>query len=122
MAHTGTVKHAPCKARPSCALAHTASICPGAYQNVAMEGMSIVRPIGASRIGGLTDIILDGQSGLLVPPGDAQALQQAIQCLLDDPERRACMGVMARQRVGQFLAKSVVSRIEEVYREVLELC
>lgn len=80
------------------------------------------RPIVASRIGGLTDIIVDGQSGLLVPPGDAQALQQAIQCLLDDAERRACMGMTARQRVVEFQARSVVSRIEEVYREVVKLC
>ena len=78
------------------------------------------RPIVASRIGGLTDIVIDGQTGLLVPPGDAQALCEAIQCLLDDGERRECMAMMAKQRVGQFQAKSVVPRIEQVYEEVLD--
>lgn len=80
------------------------------------------RPIIASRIGGLTDIIVDGQTGLLVPPGDPQALREAIQRLLDDPERRECMKMVARQRVVEFQAKSVVPRIEQVYREVVTSC
>ena len=80
------------------------------------------RPIIASRIGGLIDIVDDGQTGLLVPPGDPQALREAIQGLLDDPERRECMMMVARQRVVEFQAKSVVPRIEQVYREVLTSC
>lgn len=80
------------------------------------------RPIIASRIGGLTDIVVDGQTGLLVSPGDLQELQGAIQCLLDHPERRAEMAMSAKQRVEEFQAKSVVPRIEQVYREVLTSC
>ena len=77
------------------------------------------RPIIASRIGGLTDIIVDGETGLLVTPGDPQALREAIQCLLNDPVRRKRMGTMARQIVVGFQAKLVVSRIEQIYHEVL---
>ena len=80
------------------------------------------RPIIASRIGGLTDIIVDGKTGLLVPPGDPQALREAMQSLLDDPERREYMHMMAKQRVVEFQARSVVPRIEQVYREVLTSC
>ena len=80
------------------------------------------RPIIASRIGGLIDIVVDGQTGLLVPPGDPQALREAIQGLLDDRERRECMKMVARQRVVEFQAKSVVPRIEQVYREILTSC
>jgi glycosyltransferase involved in cell wall biosynthesis len=87
---------------------------------VAMEAMAMGRPIVASRIGGLTDIIVDGQNGLLVEPGDAGALRDAIQGLLDDPSRRECMADMARRRVVEFQAQSVVPRIEQVYREVLQ--
>ena len=80
------------------------------------------RPIIASRIGGLTDIVVDGKTGLMVSPDDPPELQEAIQSLLDNPERKACMGMMAKQRVVEFQAKSVVPRIEQVYREVLPSC
>jgi glycosyltransferase involved in cell wall biosynthesis len=105
-----------------CAIALIPSTCPDACPTVAMEAMAMGRPIIASRIGGLTDIIVDGQTGLLVPPGDPQALGEAIQSLLDDPEQRECMTMMARQRVLEFQAKSVVPRIEQVYREILTSC
>src|SRR5205807_2360133 len=52
---------------------------------VALEAMIMGKPVIASRIGGLTDIVIDGETGFLVHPGDAQALQEAIQSLLDDP-------------------------------------
>jgi glycosyltransferase involved in cell wall biosynthesis len=105
-----------------CTIALIPSICPDSCPTVAMEAMIMGRPIIASRIGGLLDIIVDGQTGLLVPPGDPQALREAIQCLLDDPMRREGMAMMARQRVVEFQAKSVVPRIEQVYREVLTSC
>lgn len=77
------------------------------------------RPFVASRIGGLSDIIVDGETGLLVAPGDWRALQQAIGRLLADRELRERMGAMAKQRAGEFQARTVVPRIEQVYQEVL---
>jgi glycosyltransferase involved in cell wall biosynthesis len=118
--HLGRWPHsAIMQAWSRCAIALIPSICPDACPTVAMEAMTMGRPIVASRIGGLTDILVDGQTGLLVPPGDVQRLQEAIQCLLDDVGRRQGMGMIAKQRVVAFQAKSVVPRIEEVYREVL---
>ena len=93
-----------------------ADVCP----TVAMEAMSTGRPVIAARSGGLPDIIIDGESGLLVPSGDPQALRSAIQSLLDNPDLRARMGIQAKQRAAEFQAKSVVSRLEQVYRELLE--
>jgi glycosyltransferase involved in cell wall biosynthesis len=87
---------------------------------VAMEAMMMGRPVIASRSGGLTDIVVDGETGLLVPPGDHQALRIAIQSLLDNPARRERMGTLAKQRVVEFQAKSVVSRFEQVYQALLE--
>ncbi|MFL5628816.1 MAG: glycosyltransferase, partial [Ktedonobacteraceae bacterium] len=78
-------------------------------------------PIIAARNGGLTDIVVDGETGLLVPPGDPQALRAAIQSLLDDPAIRERMGALAKQRVMGFQAKSVISRFEQVYQELLEV-
>jgi glycosyltransferase involved in cell wall biosynthesis len=121
--HLGRWPHsAIMQAWSRCTIALIPSICPDACPTVAMEAMIMGRPIIASRIGGLIDIIVDGQTGLLVPPGDPQALREAIQRLLDDPERRECMKMVARQRVVEFQAKSVVPRIEQVYREVLTSC
>ena len=121
--HLGRWPHsAIMQAWSRCTIALIPSICPDACPTVAMEAMIMGRPIIASRIGGLTDIIVDGQTGLLVPPGDPQALREAIQGLLDDPERRECMKMVARERVVEFQAKSVVPRIEQAYREVLTSC
>jgi glycosyltransferase involved in cell wall biosynthesis len=104
-----------------CAIAVIPSVCPDACPTVAMEAMAMGRPIVASRIGGLSDIVIDGETGLLVPSNDWRALQDAIQRLLDDPALRNHLGAMAKQRVSEFQASTVVSRIEQVYQEVLQV-
>ena len=102
-----------------CTIALMPSICADACPTVAMEAMAMGRAVVASHIGGLPDIVVDGETGILIPPGDRRALQEAIQRLLDDPGLRERMGAMARQKILKFQAKSVVPRIEQVYREVL---
>jgi glycosyltransferase involved in cell wall biosynthesis len=92
---------------------------PEACPTVAMEAMAMGKPVIASSVGGLVDIVANEETGLLVPPGDPQALGRAIQCLLNDPERREQMGKMARQRVTRFQTKMVIPQIEQVYHEVL---
>lgn len=101
-----------------CTIAIVPSIWHDPCPTVAMEAMSMGKPVIASRSGGLSDIIVDGESGILVEPGDPIALRNAIHYLLDHPEQRASMGNMAKQRVIEFQAKTVVSRIEQVYREL----
>jgi glycosyltransferase involved in cell wall biosynthesis len=102
-----------------CTIALMPSICPDACPTVAMEAMAMGRAIVASHIGGLPDIVSDGETGILIPPGDCRALREAIQRLLDDPGLRERLGAMARQKIFKFQAKTVVPRIEQVYREVL---
>ena len=104
-----------------CTLALTPSVWLDPCPTVAMEAMVVGKPVIATRSGGLSDIVVDGETGFLVPPGDHQALREAIRCLLDDPAQRERMGKMAKQRVVEFQAKSVVSRIEQVYQELLEV-
>jgi glycosyltransferase involved in cell wall biosynthesis len=82
---------------------------------VLLEAMKFGRPVIASRVGGITDIVLDGVTGLLVPPGDADALRGAIQRLLDEPDLRQQMGGAAEQRLVEFQARTVVPRFEQVY-------
>lgn len=102
-----------------CAVGLVPSIVAETFGIVALEAMSMGKPVIAARSGGLVDVVLDGETGLLVPPDDAQALQEAIQMLLDDPDKRERMGMLAKQRVGEFRATSVISRFERVYRELL---
>lgn len=102
-----------------CTIALVPSIVLDACPTVAIEAMAMGRPVIASRIGGLSDIVVDSETGLLVPPGDRLRLRQAIQCLLDDSALRERMGAQAKQRVIKFQAKTVVPRIEQIYQEVL---
>jgi glycosyltransferase involved in cell wall biosynthesis len=103
-----------------CSIALVPSIWRDPCPTVAMEAMSMGKPVIASRMGGLTDIVADGETGLLVPADDPQALQDALQGLLEDPARQEYMGAMAKRRVEAFQARSVVPRIEQVYHDVLE--
>jgi len=102
-----------------CTIGLVPSIVADACPTVAMEAMVMGKPVIATRIGGLTDIVMDGETGLLVPPGDSQALREALQDVLNDPERRTRMGAVAQERVTAFQASSVVSRLEEIYRELI---
>jgi glycosyltransferase involved in cell wall biosynthesis len=102
-----------------CTLALAPSTWVEAFGIVAIEAMAMGRPLIASDIGGLSDIVVDEQTGLLVPPGDAEALRGAMQRLLADPERRKRMGEAAKQRVNIFKASTVVPQIEQIYAELL---
>jgi glycosyltransferase involved in cell wall biosynthesis len=103
-----------------CTIALVPSNWPEPCPTVAMEAMEAGRPVIASRIGGLPDIVADGQTGMLVPPGDADALRQAIQHLVENPQLRTQMGKLGQQKVVQFQARSVVTRLEHLYRELIE--
>jgi glycosyltransferase involved in cell wall biosynthesis len=94
------------------------SVWPDPCPTVAMEAMATGRPVVAARSGGLIDIVADGETGLLVPPGDAAALRAALAELLAAPARRQAMGEAARRRVVQFQAGTVVPRIEQAYLTV----
>lgn len=88
---------------------------------VAMEAMALGRPLIASRMGGLTDLVDDGESGLLVPPDDAAALRAAMARLVADPALRARMGAAGRRKVVAFQAASVVTQIEQVYSQLTQV-
>jgi len=66
------------------------------------ESMALGIPIVASDIGGARGMIRDGETGLIVPPGDAAGLENALRALLDDPERARAMAERARQEVSRY--------------------
>jgi glycosyltransferase involved in cell wall biosynthesis len=87
-----------------------------AMGQVAVEALLARTPLIASRTGGLTDMISDGESGLHVPPGDADGLLAAIRRLLTDPGLARRLRDHGHQRGLDFTAARVVPQIEEVYR------
>ncbi|MBI4788611.1 MAG: glycosyltransferase family 4 protein [Chloroflexi bacterium] len=84
-----------------------------------IEAMAVGRPVIGTRIGGIPDQIVDGETGFLVPPGDVAALKHAMERLLADPALRARMGHAAKRKAVEFQASTVVDRIEQTYRELL---
>ena len=86
---------------------------------VAVEAMLVGRAVVASDIGGLRDVVVDGVTGLMVPPSDPGALAAALDSLLDNPEARQRMGDAGRLHARQFEATAVAPRIVEVFEDVL---
>jgi glycosyltransferase involved in cell wall biosynthesis len=68
---------------------------------VCVEAMGHARPVVASAVGGLVDLVIDGETGLLVPPGDRPALRRALETLLADSGMRRRMGEAGRARVAE---------------------
>jgi len=85
-----------------------------------LEAMAAGAPVVSSAIGGTDELIEDGSSGLLVPPGDAEALAAALRRLLGDPELRVSLADRARERVERDLTRErMAARVTGVYRELL---
>jgi glycosyltransferase involved in cell wall biosynthesis len=68
------------------------------FSLASIEAMASGLPVITTSVGGIPEIVVDGETGILIPPGDALALRQAIQQLVDHPDRRGCMGRAGRQR------------------------
>jgi len=86
----------------------------------AAEAMAFGRPVVAAAGGALLELVADGETGVLVPPRDAQALRAAVERLLADPALRERLGARARARARErFDWDAVVGRTLEVYRVAL---
>lgn len=87
---------------------------------VILEAGAAGVPVVASRVGGIPDIVDDGETGLLTPPRAPEALAEALQLLIQSPERRRLMGATARAKiVPHYSLEQMVQRIETVYEELL---
>ncbi len=86
---------------------------------VVLEAMAAGRPVVAAASGGILDMVVDGSTGLLVPPGDARALADALSKVLADPGAARAFGVAGRDRAHQFTVSSVVERLEQMYRDAI---
>jgi len=85
-----------------------------------MEAMAAGLPVVSTAVGGVPELVREGETGLLVPSEDAGALAQALQALVDDPVRRQAMGATARQHaVAHFDIRHTVRMYEELYERLL---
>jgi glycosyltransferase involved in cell wall biosynthesis len=83
--------------------------------SAALVAMAQGVPVVASRVGGLPEVVEEGETGWLVPPGSPQALADAITHAASDPERLREMGNKARQRALQFSSTLMVELTEALY-------
>jgi glycosyltransferase involved in cell wall biosynthesis len=87
---------------------------------VALEAMERARPVIAAAIGGLGELVQDGRTGFLVPPGEAEPLRGAIVALCSDLARAAAMGEEGRRRaLARFLQDFCTDRTELLYEAAL---
>jgi len=88
---------------------------------VLVEAMAVGKPVIASRVGGIPEIVEDGVTGILVDPRNSQSLAKHIILLLQDPQRRLTMGRAGKKRVQEhFTSKRMNEQLCEVYSELLE--
>jgi glycosyltransferase involved in cell wall biosynthesis len=110
--------HAVMHAWSRCLFGIAPSVWAEACGTIVMEANAVGKTMIAARSGGLSDLVDSGKTGLLVPPGDADALAEAMQTLISRPDYREDMASASRSHVERFMAKSIVPQIENVYDEV----
>jgi glycosyltransferase involved in cell wall biosynthesis len=88
--------------------------------NVALEAMAAGLPVAATRVGGVPEVVLDGETGLLVPPADAPTLAGALARLAQEPELRRRLGAAGKARAcEQFSIQNVCIKTRALYSELL---
>ena len=88
--------------------------------NAVLEAMAAGLPVVATAVGGIPEVVVDGVTGLLVPPRDPDGLAQAIECLLRDPGLRRKMGQAGWKRVERcFSVEQMVRKTEDLYETLL---
>lgn len=88
--------------------------------NTVIESMAAGVPVVATRVGGTPELIIEGETGLLIPPGDSTALARAVETLLEDPRLAERLGKAAQQRVRRNMSFDAMYRATvDIYQDVL---
>ena len=101
------------------------SVLPSFYEGmgrVVLEAMAAGKPVVASEVGGLTELVKDEVTGYLVPAGDVVALDERLEKLISDPDLRRRMGEQGARHVQmKHSSTTMVEMIHQVYQQQLEL-
>jgi len=89
------------------------------FGNVGLEAMANGVPVVASRVGGIPDVIIDGKTGLLVPPGDSITLAETITQVLENETLRAQMGEAGMVEAAKYSWENAATSTEKVYRRLI---
>lgn len=85
-----------------------------------MEAMSAAKPVIATDIDGINEVIIDGENGLLFPPADSKALAERIKLLLSDNELARRLAVSGKERVSRdFSAERMIEEVTGIYRDII---
>jgi starch synthase len=86
----------------------------------AAEAMALGLAVVAAAVGGVPELVEHGRTGLLVQPDDPVALADAIEELLDDPERAASLGAAAARRAAELTPDRLTDAVVDVWRHALD--
>ncbi|MBI5536700.1 MAG: glycogen synthase [Deltaproteobacteria bacterium] len=102
----------------------TIFVCPSVYEPfgiINLEAMGCSTPVVASAVGGILEVVVDGETGFLVPPAEPKALADAINKLLRNPDMARQFGHAGRRRVEQYFSwTSIAKKTEEMYQEMVD--
>jgi glycosyltransferase involved in cell wall biosynthesis len=99
-------------------LVHPA-LCPDSLPRTVIEAAGLKKTIVASRVGGIPEILQDSVSGILVEPGNAEALAEAVLFLLANPEEASRLGEAARQKIACFFdIKKHLAEVTDIYESL----
>ena len=87
---------------------------------VLVMAMALGKPIVATRVGGIPELLGDGEAGVLVPPADPGALAEAICATLADPMRAQQLGEAGRRRSPRYSAAAMLEALTKLYRTIME--
>lgn len=91
----------------------------GGMGRVFVEAMALGKPIAASDIGGIPDLVIHDKNGLLVPPKESGKLAEKIQVLMDNEKKREELGYEGKNLVNKYNADEMVTKIVCLYDELL---
>jgi starch synthase len=101
----------------------TVFVCPSEYEPlgiVNLEAMACGCAVVASAVGGIPEVVADGVTGLLVPPGDEAALAEAVNALIREPGRAAALGARGRERaVTEFSWDRIAAQTADLYARLV---
>jgi glycosyltransferase involved in cell wall biosynthesis len=86
---------------------------------VLVEAMAAGKPVVASRVGGIPDLVRHAETGYLVPPADEQALANGIKKLLDDPDKAKRMGLRGQEYCRQFSLEAMIEKLDDLYSDLI---